>query len=302
MGMDWIKVRRCLRNHVQVVKLAEILNIQDRDVVVGKLVRFWLWVTENTTTGKLKDMSIDTINVVMEMDGFGEAMLKVGWMKVSGRSLKIPDYDRHMSYHAAARAGEAARKALQRQRYKADSEGVDEDASSPDTCPDNSGTRARANPDREATADCRESQRSELSNCMQNGMRTSSESERGRHGARLPQLTAAQGQLAARLAALRHEGEPVFDSPSAAAIALHPNASEDQLEWAEERLRQATEAGKAPRNPAGFVRDLIEKKQMPRKRKEALRLKQLQRIAEAARRNELLRTPTPVIHETRTVR
>jgi hypothetical protein len=106
MAGDWIKMRVDLATDPAVADIGIALNIGE-DLVVGKLHRFWAWVTAHFAEAKLKPDSSATrawIDRHVGLTGFVDAMLTVGWMTVDGGYLSITKYDRHMSEGAKTRA------------------------------------------------------------------------------------------------------------------------------------------------------------------------------------------------------
>jgi len=115
MAADWIKIESGLPNKPEVMQLADLLGVDELQVV-GHLVVFWSWCDAN--------MSLDCpvvqgtkkgLDRVAMRDGFVDAMVTVGWLEVLdvGR-VQIPNYDHHLSKSAKTRANEQKKKAKQR--------------------------------------------------------------------------------------------------------------------------------------------------------------------------------------------
>lgn len=134
MAGDWIKIERDLPHKPEVMRMAEILKIDELQIV-GHLVLFWSWCDAN--------MSLDCPDVIGTKrgldrascrDGMVDALLQVGWLEVvdseKGETYRIPNFERHLSKSAKTRAIEQRKKQQQRIRS----------TKRRDTCPDANGT------------------------------------------------------------------------------------------------------------------------------------------------------------------
>ena len=68
--MSWTPIHHATPDKPEVIKLARILNLSTDDIL-GKLVRFWIWVDVNfvDTTGiNLNELVIHTIITVTDID------------------------------------------------------------------------------------------------------------------------------------------------------------------------------------------------------------------------------------------
>lgn len=113
MAGDWIKVERATPDKPEVVKLAEILHMDDPDFVLGKLWRFWAWADANTQDGILKTKYAH-IDRVVYCPGFARGLVSVGWLQGREGALVIPNFDRHNGNSSKARALEAEAKRIRR--------------------------------------------------------------------------------------------------------------------------------------------------------------------------------------------
>lgn len=133
-GEDYIPIRTALVDDPDVLALARLLG-KDRDLVVGKLVRFWSFAARVTPDGRLGPYTAKEIDDVVVCRGFAKALQtfrenhqdperRQGWLVQDPATgeLSIPKWDEWMSKSAKARAGEAVRKKIQR--------------TCPDKCPD----------------------------------------------------------------------------------------------------------------------------------------------------------------------
>jgi hypothetical protein len=114
MSLGWIKIETCLPQKPEVMKLAELLGI-DEFAVVGHLVCFWAWVDANVSLDC--PVVIGTkrgLDRVSGRDGFCDAMIAVGWLQIDGSQVSIPHLEYHLDKTAKTRAMESRKKARQR--------------------------------------------------------------------------------------------------------------------------------------------------------------------------------------------
>ena len=135
MAGDWIKVEHTTPDKPEVVKLAEILLMDDPDFVLGKLWRFWAWADANTQDGILKTKYAH-IDRVVYCPGFARGLVSVGWLQGREGALVIPNFDRHNGNSSKARALEAEAKRIRRS-LKDQSDNVSDIVSDkrPTSCP-----------------------------------------------------------------------------------------------------------------------------------------------------------------------
>lgn len=98
----------------EVIRMAELLNMDDVDVVVGKLIRLWSWADQQTVTGDCVQISSVYIDRLVFCKGFADALRSVGWIKGKDGSLKFVNFERHNGETAKARAESARRMAKSR--------------------------------------------------------------------------------------------------------------------------------------------------------------------------------------------
>jgi len=249
-GEDYIPIRTALVDDPDVLALARTLG-KDRDLIVGKLVRFWSFAARVTPDGRLGPYSPKEIDEVVGCRGFCYALetfraghadpdRRQGWLLKDAETgeLSIPKWDEWMSKSAKARAGEAVRKKLQR--------------SCPDKCPDKRPDQSRGEERREEQKAAAESKK------------TPEISEQQAEG-RAPALGSdAQRDICSLLLARVRLLKPT----EAAAIAQEPQATRERVLWAIDRW--ADQEAKADRgaagrveNPAGYIRSLVQSENGP---------------------------------------
>jgi hypothetical protein len=88
--------------------MADLLKL-DEDTIVGKLHRFWSWVTQQSRDGNAA-VTLVYIDRCTQCNGFAKAMVEIGWLRVTQDGhIQVPKFDRHMSEGAKARALTALR-------------------------------------------------------------------------------------------------------------------------------------------------------------------------------------------------
>lgn len=126
MASLWIKIDRDLPHKPEVMRMAELLGVDELQVV-GHLVLFWSWCDAN--------MSLDCPDVIGTKrglnraachDGMVDALIEVGWLQVVQDGVqekyRIPNFERHLSKSAKTRALDQQKK--QRKRVCPDMKGT----------------------------------------------------------------------------------------------------------------------------------------------------------------------------------
>ena len=108
---DWIKVEVNSFQKIEVLTMADILDMSDHEVF-GKLVVLWCWADANTIDGNALGVTKKMINRVVCNDKFADAMLdeRVKWLKEDENgNISFPNFDRHNGRGAKKRASNAKR-------------------------------------------------------------------------------------------------------------------------------------------------------------------------------------------------
>lgn len=116
MAQDWMKVELHTPEKPRLLALAARLGA-DRDLVLGKCVRFWAWADRNTTTGRLPPgFTYEALDVMLGCPGFSEAAASQEWLGRDERGVFIPNFTKHNGKSAKKRALTARRVAEFRKR------------------------------------------------------------------------------------------------------------------------------------------------------------------------------------------
>jgi len=111
---DWIKVEKETPTKRETIAIGAALGL-NTDEVFGKLFRLWSWADSNTTDGHAAGVTTSWVDVFVGCPGFADAMIKFGWLQFRTGGIFFPNFDRHMSQSAKARAEGA----LRQEKHKA---------------------------------------------------------------------------------------------------------------------------------------------------------------------------------------
>ena len=102
----WIKLRSNLETVEEFLLMRTLLNA-DSAALVGYLYRWWNYCDQNSRRGELRNLTLEVIDAFTTA-GFGEALLKAGWLREDDGTLKIPNFQRHFSHSSKARDNDAS--------------------------------------------------------------------------------------------------------------------------------------------------------------------------------------------------
>jgi len=108
MAGDWIKFEKATLDKPEVFEMAEMLDV-DPDAVVGKLLRVWNWFDDQSHDGNANVTVRALLDRYAGVTGFTQAMESVGWLDIEGRTMSLPNFDRHNGQTAKNRALTAKR-------------------------------------------------------------------------------------------------------------------------------------------------------------------------------------------------
>lgn len=116
MVEQWIKMRVTLPRCPQVVRLASAFDADKCPLsvrtlsVVGALHATWSLFDQHSSDGLLRGYSLDAIDLVVGVPGWGRAMVEVGWLDVTPDGVKVCDWEKHNGTSSKRRLQEADRK------------------------------------------------------------------------------------------------------------------------------------------------------------------------------------------------
>ncbi len=101
----------------QVLAMAGRLGI-DPDAVMGKLLRVWIWASENRGYDQPLGVPAAFLDRLAYQPGFAAAMEAAGWLQAGDQGLTFPHFDRHNGPIARERAATRDRVARHRAAAK----------------------------------------------------------------------------------------------------------------------------------------------------------------------------------------
>jgi len=131
MAGDWIKFEKATLDKPEVFEMAEMLGI-DPDAVVGKLLRVWNWFDDQSHDGDAPVTVRALLDRYTGVTGFTQSMESVGWLRVDGKTISLPNFERHNGQTAKNRALTAKRMAKSRSKSDAKSDAPIVTPSSPE--------------------------------------------------------------------------------------------------------------------------------------------------------------------------
>ncbi len=120
MAGDWTKIEHALPDKPEVNTMSLKLRIEV-DLVVGKLLRLWRWVDVHADiranlNGHVSGIDDGWIDAHVRLVGFSDALRNVKWLRNKKGGVIFPRVGKHLGLGAKARAGEAVRKRMQREK------------------------------------------------------------------------------------------------------------------------------------------------------------------------------------------
>jgi hypothetical protein len=100
-----------LHDKLQVRQRGQLCGLTP-DAVVGALLRVWIEFQQRADeAGRLEGKWPGWVDLIVGQSGFADAMVKVGWLRVDGSDLVVPDFDDCISKKAVKRTENAHRMA-----------------------------------------------------------------------------------------------------------------------------------------------------------------------------------------------
>lgn len=113
MAGDWIKMRSNLWDDPRVSSLCDQTGATESAIIGGL---YWLWATadQHTEDGMLPGLTLRSIDRKTAIQGFGQALVSIGWISEEEGAILIHRFDEHNGTSAKRRCTEAQRKANSR--------------------------------------------------------------------------------------------------------------------------------------------------------------------------------------------
>ena len=123
MAMNWIKMRDDLHEDPSVLAMARELDTRPEHIV-GYCHRFWGWVSRNCNADSVTNVTLESLEGVLNLPGFCDMLVKVHWLEYVIEDgvplIRIPNFERHLSQGAKRRALAAERQRQKRENCHAD--------------------------------------------------------------------------------------------------------------------------------------------------------------------------------------
>ena len=103
MAGSWIKLRHDTLDAPEIRRVARATGL-DCDQVLGKCARLWSWADRHGVDGLIKSAVLEDVDEQVGHVGFGTALVSVGWLALNEVGVVIPNWERHFSDSAKARA------------------------------------------------------------------------------------------------------------------------------------------------------------------------------------------------------
>ena len=120
---QWIPWTKGLENKREVLVMAELLKDQltgnlefDKRIVACACCEVWSWFDDESADGCLPFVSLLSVDCLIKIPGFGDAMRKVGWLEVYKSRLQVPHFERYLGVSAKKRLQNSYQR--QRNRYE----------------------------------------------------------------------------------------------------------------------------------------------------------------------------------------
>ena len=121
MAGDWIKMRTSLLTHPKVVRMSSAFGA-DRIKTVGGIYAVWCLFDMHSEDGQLEGYTAEALDGLVGLTGISAAMASVGWLEITERGIKTPEFDTHNGQSAKRRATDSERKRNDRKTSATDAD------------------------------------------------------------------------------------------------------------------------------------------------------------------------------------
>ncbi len=114
---DWIKMEKSTPDKPEITLIAADLGAAPETVFLA-CFRLWAWADTHSSTGMVPGITPAAIDRQVNLPGFANALVKVGWLLFRSGGVVFPNIERHIQQSAKARAANAERARRYRERKK----------------------------------------------------------------------------------------------------------------------------------------------------------------------------------------
>lgn len=118
MNGDWIKIEHVMPDKPEIVKMASLLGIE-QDLVVGKIIRLWIWADQQEETCEDMPITYEFIDRITFCNGFANALADVGWLYGFDGFISFPNFDSHNGKSTKKKAVTSKRVSFHRDKCNA---------------------------------------------------------------------------------------------------------------------------------------------------------------------------------------
>jgi hypothetical protein len=97
-------------NHPRILRMCVTLEIDDCDLIIGKVQRVWAAAHRHTRRGFWANVSEEFVNRIVGMPGFAQAMVEVGWLEFKDGGAQLVNWTEHNATTVKERLAASARK------------------------------------------------------------------------------------------------------------------------------------------------------------------------------------------------
>jgi hypothetical protein len=113
MAIDWLKIEKDTPEKPELLALVAHLGVSHGDAFLA-CFRAWRWADSHTVDGLIPRVTLEQLDALVNLQGFSQALVEVGWLQVRQGHLQIPNFNLHMGHSAKKRALDAQRKSVRR--------------------------------------------------------------------------------------------------------------------------------------------------------------------------------------------
>lgn len=119
---NFLVIRHDLNQDVAVLKMTALLSLRyeffDVDLLIGKLCRLWSFVDRHTEGGYVVGATRETLDLLVNLDGFTDALVAVGWVEIDLGGARIVQFERYLGVAGVRRMFDEFEKAHPRKRRR----------------------------------------------------------------------------------------------------------------------------------------------------------------------------------------
>lgn len=100
---DWIKIEKCTPHKPELRQAARKCGVSRGDAFIA-FFALWTYFDTHCEDGFLPGLSLEDVDEMAGIKGFGRAMVSVGWLVADPTGIIVVNWERHNGKSAKARA------------------------------------------------------------------------------------------------------------------------------------------------------------------------------------------------------